>query len=136
GGGGWPWRGGRGARVGPCGAGAAADVRSTGLIEDGPAGLGFTLELPDGRRPVRLRFAGRHNVSNALAAAGIGVALGLGIEAIVRGLEAARPAKGRCVWRTAGSLALLDDTYNANPVSVRAALQTLAAPAGPRRRVV
>src|SRR5262249_58962488 len=41
-----------------------------------------------------------------------------------------------CVWRTAGSLALLDDTYNANPVSVRAALQTLAASAGPRRRVV
>jgi len=124
------------ARVWTYSAAGPADVRSTGVVEDGPAGLAFTLELPKGRRPVRLRFAGRHNVTNALAAAGIGVALGLDIEAIVRGLEAARPAKGRCVWRTAGSLALLDDTYNANPVSVRAALETLTASAGPRRRVV
>jgi len=124
------------ARVWTYSAEGPADVRSSGFIEDGPAGLGFTLELPDGRRPVRLHFAGRHNLTNALAAAGVGVVLGLGIDAIVRGLEAARPAKGRCVWRTAGSLALLDDTYNANPVSVRAALQTLAASAGPRRRVV
>ena len=124
------------ARVWTYSAEGHADVRSSGFIEDGPAGLGFTLELPDGRRPVRLHFAGRHNLTNALAAAGVGIVLGLGIDAIVRGLEAARPAKGRCVWRTAGSLALLDDTYNANPVSVRAALQTLAASAGPRRRVV
>jgi UDP-N-acetylmuramoyl-tripeptide--D-alanyl-D-alanine ligase len=124
------------ARVWTYSAAGPADVRSRGVVEDGPAGLAFTLELPEGRRPVRLRFAGRHNVTNALAAAGIGVALGLDLEAIVRGLEAARPVKGRCVWRTAGSLALLDDTYNANPVSVRAALETLTASAGPRRRVV
>jgi len=124
------------ARVWTYSAESPADVRSIGFVEEGPAGLGFTLELPAGRRPVRLRFAGHHNVTNALAAAGVGIALGLGIEAIVHGLEAARPAKGRCVWRRAGSLALLDDTYNANPVSVRAALQTLTASAGPRRRVV
>ena len=52
------------------------------------------------------------------------------------GLEAARPVKGRCVWRPAGSLRILDDTYNANPVSVRAALETLVASAGDARRVV
>src|SRR5215813_2113626 len=60
------------ARVWTYSAEGHADVRSSGFIEDGPAGLGFTLELPDGRRPVRLHFAGRHNLTNALAAAGVG----------------------------------------------------------------
>jgi UDP-N-acetylmuramoyl-tripeptide--D-alanyl-D-alanine ligase len=116
--------------------GGPADIRSVGVVDEDPDGVGFTLETPGGRQAVRLRFAGRHNVTNALAAAGVGAALGLGIEDIARGLGAARPVKGRCVWRRAGSLAILDDTYNANPVSVRAALETLRASAGPRRRVV
>ena len=85
---------------------------------------------------MRLGFAGRHNVTNALAAAGVGAALGLPLERIAHGLEAARPAKGRCVWRRAGALRILDDSYNANPVSVRAALDTLAASAGGARLVV
>jgi UDP-N-acetylmuramoyl-tripeptide--D-alanyl-D-alanine ligase len=105
-------------------------------VDEGPEGVAFVLETHNGRQRVRLRFAGRHNVTNALAAASIGVALGLGVEEIARGLEKARPANGRCVWRRAGALSILDDTYNANPVSVRAALETLAASAGDRRRVV
>jgi UDP-N-acetylmuramyl pentapeptide synthase len=75
-------------------------------------------------------------VVNALAAAGIGLALGLSLEQIARGLEAARPAKGRCVWRHAGALHILDDTYNANPTSVSAALATLGAATDAQRRVV
>ena len=124
------------ARVWTYSAHGSADVRAAGAVDERPGGIAFTLETPDGRQPVQLAFAGRHNVTNALAAAGVGAALGLGIQAIARGLAAARPAKGRCVWRSAGSLAILDDTYNANPVSVRAALETLAASAGVRRRVV
>jgi UDP-N-acetylmuramyl pentapeptide synthase len=85
---------------------------------------------------VRLRFAGRHNVVNALAAAGVGIALGLRGEDVVAGLERARPVKGRCVWRRAGGVSILDDTYNANPVSIRAALDTLGAVPGARRLVV
>jgi len=85
---------------------------------------------------VRLAFAGRHNVVNALAAAGAGCALGLGLDQIAAGLEAARPAKGRCVWRRSGGITILDDTYNANPSSLVAALDTLAAGAGAARRVV
>src|SRR6185312_5437249 len=73
---------------------------------------------------------------HAAGPAGDGHALGLSLEQIARGLEAARPAKGRCVWRTAGRLRILDDTYNANPGSVAAALETLAAPADRRRRGV
>ena len=55
---------------------------------------------------------------------------------MAHGLEAAHPAKGRCVWRRAGSLRILDDTYNANPTSVSAALATLGAATDARRRVV
>jgi UDP-N-acetylmuramoyl-tripeptide--D-alanyl-D-alanine ligase len=114
----------------------AADVRAAGEIDDTPEGVSFALETSQGRRALRLHFAGRHNVTNALAAAGVGVALGLPLEQIVQGLEAARPAKGRCVWRRAGTLRILDDTYNANPMSVRAALDTLGTSAGGMRRVV
>jgi UDP-N-acetylmuramoyl-tripeptide--D-alanyl-D-alanine ligase len=113
-----------------------ADVCPAGPAEDDGEGLRFTLAAGTARRPVRLGFAGRHNVTNALAAAGVGLALGLSLEQIARGLAAARPAKGRCVWRRAGRLRILDDTYNANPTSVTAALQTLAAAEAPRRVVV
>jgi UDP-N-acetylmuramoyl-tripeptide--D-alanyl-D-alanine ligase len=123
------------ARVWKFGAMKAADIRAA-EITDTPAGVTFVLQIPEGRRAVRLRFAGRHNVTNALAAAGVGVARGLPLEAIANGLEAARPAKGRCVWRRAGALRILDDTYNANPASVHAALDTLSASAVGMRRVV
>jgi UDP-N-acetylmuramoyl-tripeptide--D-alanyl-D-alanine ligase len=124
------------ARVWTVSATGPADVRAVRPVGESPEGLGFELETAEGRHPVRLRFSGRHNVTNALAAAGVGVALGLPLERVAVGLEAARPVKGRCVWRRAGALRILDDTYNANPVSVRAALETLHASAGGRRRVV
>lgn len=124
------------ARVWTVSARSAADVRALGQVSESSDGVGFEIETAEGRRPVRLRFSGRHNVTNALAAAGVGVALGLPLDAIVAGLEAARPVRGRCVWRRAGALLILDDTYNSNPVSVRAALETLRASAGGRRRVV
>jgi UDP-N-acetylmuramoyl-tripeptide--D-alanyl-D-alanine ligase len=113
-----------------------ADVHAVGPAEDGRDGLRFTLAVGAATRPVRLAFAGRHNVTNALAAAGVGLALGLSLEQIAHGLETARPAKGRCVWRRAGHLLILDDTYNANPGSVSAALDTLAAGSAARRRMV
>jgi UDP-N-acetylmuramoyl-tripeptide--D-alanyl-D-alanine ligase len=113
-----------------------ADVRAIGQPEDTMSGVRFTLEAGGARRAVSLRFAGRHNVVNALAAAGAGLAVGLDLGQIASGLESARPIKGRCVWRRAGALHILDDTYNANPASVRAALETLKAATGVRRRVV
>jgi UDP-N-acetylmuramoyl-tripeptide--D-alanyl-D-alanine ligase len=124
------------ARVWTFSARGAADIRAVGEISETADGIGFTLETSEGRRKVRLRFAGRHNVSNALAAAGVGATLGLPLERIAQGLEAARPAKGRCVWRRCAALRILDDTYNANPVSVRAALDTLRTSCGGARRVV
>jgi UDP-N-acetylmuramoyl-tripeptide--D-alanyl-D-alanine ligase len=122
------------ARVLTFGAGETADVRAVGPAEATAEGLRLTLEVRGARRTARLAFAGLHNVTNALAAAGVGLALGVPLAEVVAGLEAARPAKGRCVWREAGSLRILDDTYNANPPSMSAALATLTA-GGPGRRV-
>src|SRR6266581_4277789 len=66
----------------------------------------------------------------ALAAAAVGAALGFTLDEIARGLAGVRPVAGRCVWREAGGVRILDDTYNANPVSVRAALDAVAARRG------
>jgi len=113
-----------------------ADVRAAAEPDDSGDGLAVALESRGERRTARLAFAGRHNAVNALAAAGVGLAIGLPLETIVRGLEQARPVKGRCVWRPAGRIRILDDTYNANPAALRAALATLAAARGGTRRVV
>jgi UDP-N-acetylmuramoyl-tripeptide--D-alanyl-D-alanine ligase len=124
------------ARVLTYGRAAGADVRAADEPREEAGGLRFTLEAAGRRAPVTLALAGRHNAGNALAAAAAGVALGLDLDAIAAGLAAARPVYGRCVWRRAGEVRVLDDTYNANPVSLRAALDTLAAGRGPGRLVV
>jgi UDP-N-acetylmuramoyl-tripeptide--D-alanyl-D-alanine ligase len=114
----------------------AADVRAVGEVTDGREGLALTIEHGGARQRLTLPLSGRHNVTNVLAAAGAGVALGFGLGEIAAGLARARPVKGRCVWRMAGDVRLLDDTYNANPQSVRAALDTVAAHRGGARLVV
>ena len=78
--------------------------------------------------PVRLAVPGRHNVTNALAAAAAAHALGLDIEAVQTGLEAFQPPGMRMeVTRLPTGITVLNDAYNANPASMAAALRTLAA---------
>lgn len=108
------------------GFGPRAQVRAVGDILERAEAIVFTLEIEGRRSAVKLAFSGRHNVTNALLSAGAGVALGLSVDEIVAGLEAARPLKGRMIWRRAGSVRILDDTYNANPASVGAALDAVA----------
>ena len=115
------------ARVVTYGTGARADVRAVTDLVDAADGLSFTIEHGGRRQPVKVGLSGRHNLPNVLAAAGAGIAVGLTLDEIATGLATARPAKGRCVWRMAGGVRLLDDTYNANPESVRAALDTVKA---------
>jgi UDP-N-acetylmuramoyl-tripeptide--D-alanyl-D-alanine ligase len=124
------------ARVVTYGRAATATVRAVGAIAEEAEGVRFTLEIAGERQPVDLAFAGRHNVTNALAAAAAALALGFAPAEIARGLQSARPVKGRCVWRRAGDVRSLDDTYNANPASVKAALETAAAYRGSGRLVV
>ncbi len=124
------------ARVLTVSARGPADLRAADVAEAPDGTLVVALEAQGGRHVARLAFAGRHNVVNALCAAGVGLALGLPLADIAAGLETARPAKGRVVWRDAGGVRILDDTYNANPASVLAALDTLRAAQGVRRLVV
>ena len=124
------------ARVITYGRAVTAQVRAVGDAVETARGVTFALEAGGARTTVTLALAGRHNVVNALAAAAVGVALGVPLEAIARGLAEAQPVAGRCVWRPAGDVRILDDTYNANPVSLRAALETVTAGRGTGRLVV
>jgi UDP-N-acetylmuramoyl-tripeptide--D-alanyl-D-alanine ligase len=82
---------------------------------------------------VKLAAAGEHNVRNALAAIACALAAGIAQDAIVRGLEAFAPVGGRLQRKQAlCGAAVIDDTYNANPDSVRAAIDVLAHSAAPR----
>ncbi len=112
-----------------------ADVRAED-IETDPAGSRFRLMLPgcDGV-PVRLQLSGKAMVANALAAAAVGYAASLSAEAIATGLESVLPTAGRmCCIDTSTGIRLIDDTYNANPGSMRAALGSLA-PFSSRHRI-
>jgi UDP-N-acetylmuramoyl-tripeptide--D-alanyl-D-alanine ligase len=124
------------ARVVTFGVAPTATVRAAGEVVDGETGLRFVLQTGDCRLPVTLTLGGRHNVTNALAAAAVGVALGIDLEDIARGLAEARGPARRGQWVVAGDVTILDDTYNASPASVRAALETLAARRRGRRAVV
>ncbi len=89
-------------------------------------GIDFTLRTPAGSASVSLKLSGRHNVCNALAAAAAAHALGVGPEQIAAGLGLVQPVGGRLEPKRAHSGALiLDDTYNANPASLQAALSAL-----------
>ena len=123
-------------RVVTYGIAPTAAVRATGAVVDGETGLRFTLETGGRRVPVTLTLGGRHNVTNALAAAAVGVTLGLDLDDIARGLGEARAPARRGQWVVAGDVTILDDTYNASPASVRAALETLAARRRGRRAIV
>jgi UDP-N-acetylmuramoyl-tripeptide--D-alanyl-D-alanine ligase len=93
----------------------------------GSPGNRITLLLPDGAEDVELLVPGEHNVRNALAAAAAAVGMGVGAKAIASGLSAFRGVKGRMQQkRGLHGATLIDDSYNANPDSVRAALAVLA----------
>lgn len=110
---------------------ADADVRLTGVTATA-GGLTFSLHADSETVLVRLPLSGRHNAWNAAAAATVGLALGIPLATAAGALATARPVKGRLLWREAGGVRILDDTYNANPVSLRAALDALQEAAGPR----
>ncbi len=111
-----------------------ADVTADAMWLDDHWAL--TLHTPAGAVPMALRMAGAHNAKNALAAATCALAAGASLDAIRRGLEAFEPVKGRSqmkvITRGGQRVALVDDSYNANPDSVRAAIDVLATMRAPR----
>ncbi|WP_175698776.1 UDP-N-acetylmuramoyl-tripeptide--D-alanyl-D-alanine ligase [Burkholderia ambifaria] len=113
------------------------EAQVTGRLHGGE----LAIDTPSGAVTVRLRALGEHNARNALAAAAAALAAGIELAAIKQGLESFEPVKGRLQVRQAdvGSLAgatVVDDTYNANPDSMRAAIDVLAAQPAPRVLVI
>jgi UDP-N-acetylmuramoyl-tripeptide--D-alanyl-D-alanine ligase len=102
-----------------------AEISSEGLETLGLEGMRFTLRLPDGEVPVKMRAFGLHNVYNALAAAAAAHALGMDHDTIKSGLEEFTPYDKRFHVEQVGDVVLIDDSYNANPASMAAALVTL-----------
>jgi UDP-N-acetylmuramoyl-tripeptide--D-alanyl-D-alanine ligase len=124
------WRGLTKARVVTFGVNAAADFKATDVRTTiGPEGFltHFTLVCPLGSTAVALHMGGRHNVANALAAAAAAAAAGAKLEHIVAGLGAMRAVAGRLQFKKAlGGAWIIDDSYNANPSSMRAGIEVLA----------
>jgi UDP-N-acetylmuramoyl-tripeptide--D-alanyl-D-alanine ligase len=105
--------------------GAAVTVAADSLVLEA-GGSRFRLECPAGSAAIELRLAGRHNVMNALAAAACACALDIPIAVIQAGLQAASPVKGRLQPHTGHKgCRVIDDSYNANPSSLRAGIEVL-----------
>lgn len=112
------------------GLGPHAEVRATDIRENGNS-LEFSMHLHDTHFPVRLGMVGQHNVRNALAAAAATLAAGVERGAVQEGLAAAVQAGGRLRrLRLASGVVVYDDSYNANPASLRAAIDFLASQPG------
>jgi UDP-N-acetylmuramoyl-tripeptide--D-alanyl-D-alanine ligase len=124
------WRGSTPARVVTFGVQKSADFTATDL----KTGVGvdgfltrFTLVSPLGQAAIELQMGGKHNVANALAAAAAATAAGAKLEHVASGLGTVRAVAGRLQFKmTANGAWLIDDSYNANPSSVRAGIEVLA----------
>ncbi len=109
-------------------------VVATDIVDHGLDGCEFRLVVERHEVPIRLAVPGRHNVTNALAAAAVAHALGVEIDGVQAGLEAFQPPDMRMeVTQLPTGVTVLNDAYNANPASMAAALRTLAASRGRRR---
>src|SRR5262245_42890727 len=118
-------------RVVDFGLDASAQVTARHAV--GPLSSELWLRTPQGEAQATLSIPGLHNVRNALAAAAAAHAAGIDVKGIAQGLTALRPYTGRLqVKHTRGGATLIDDTYNANPDSVRAAIDVLASCPRPR----
>ncbi len=102
----------------------SAVINAQGVRAEG-IGTAFTLITPRGSADVLLPLKGRHMVMNALLAAGTGHLYGLTAEEIARGLSGVELTSGRLRQFSHGDITILDDTYNANPDSMKAAALTL-----------
>ncbi|OIQ81212.1 UDP-N-acetylmuramoyl-tripeptide--D-alanyl-D-alanine ligase [mine drainage metagenome] len=125
-------------RVVTFGTSQTADVQARDVRVDRAGRASFILATPSATAPVRLRLVGDHHVTNALAAAAVALELGVALEdvAVRLGAAEALSAHRMHVVDRVDGVTVLDDSYNANPDSMRAALKALATIAGRDRRSV
>lgn len=109
----------------------ATDVKNLGLL-----GMQACIHTPEGIMDVIVPIPGEHNVYNALAAASVGLTLGLTLTEIKAGIEQAKTIDGRTNIMRMNGITVIDDCYNANPVSMKASLDVLAAASGRRIAVL
>lgn len=103
-----------------------ADFYASEVISNAQGRMGFTLQGAAGECFIQLAVLGLHNVSNAVAAAAAAHALGLSLQAIKQGLESMHAISGRSVvYQCNNHVQVIDDSYNANPASIRAAIDVL-----------
>ena len=114
-----------------------ADISADNISADALGRCHFLLQTPAGHAPVQLTLSGRHNVANALAAASMAFAVGIELGHIVAGLQGLPQVPGRMELKTLGSgNYVIDDSYNANPGAVKAAVDALLALPGSQHMLV
>ena len=114
-----------------------ASVSARNIQGMGVRGVSFTASSPAGDMSIRLNLPGAHNVANALAAVAVGLACEIPLTNIRDGLESLQPSDGRLRSMVSSfGASVIDDCYNANPGSVRAAIDMLAACSGRRTLVL
>jgi UDP-N-acetylmuramoyl-tripeptide--D-alanyl-D-alanine ligase len=117
--------------------GLRAPAAVTGKVQAQPWGSVVEVSTPEGTTSVDLKMPGRHNVANALGAIAAATAAGAGLDAVAEGLADFRPIAGRLQAKAGRNGAtLIDDSYNANPDSVRAAIAVLVHAEGPKWMVL
>jgi UDP-N-acetylmuramoyl-tripeptide--D-alanyl-D-alanine ligase len=124
------------AKVITFGVGSGADVQITDLVEDDLARPRFTLRTAAGDATIHLRLHGRHQAANAAAVTAAALQDGIALTDVVPALEqaTARSAHRMAVHERADGLVVIDDAYNANPESTRAAIDALVRLSGGSRR--
>ena len=116
---------------------AEADITAGNIRKKQPLGIAFTLKFGRARVAAELNAPGEHNLYNALAAAAAAASFGADLDTIRRGLASFRPLAGRFeIHALRNGAYLIDDAYNANPLSVREALKALQGLKGRRRSAV
>lgn len=114
----------------------SCDVRAQELVTDEDSLPSFKLVTAQGTRDVKLAIPGRHNVYNALAATAVALYLEIPLDEVVAGLESSQPGQMRMQsFETATGVRVINDAYNANPTSMRAAIETLSEISGAAKRV-
>jgi len=104
------------------------DVKATRIRNMGVEGMRFTLHLGALKERLSVKVMGEHNVFNCTAAAALAYAAGIGPETIIRGIRNFTPAEKRMRFtELVGGIRVIDDTYNANPASMLAAISAVAA---------
>jgi len=113
-----------------------AEVRATHIRSLGEQGMAFTLHVGGEKRRISSHYPGVHNVQNSLAAAAMAMAAGLDVDSIADGIGEVAPAAGRLeILQTLDGIKIINDTYNANPGSMAAALAVLRDLAGEKRKI-